>query len=519
MAKSPMRPLLWAMAAARRRLFTASAASSPSPSPSSSSAEARASEVGERKESKPLYRRLSALGRAPAGSVTKTLNKWLREGRTVTATQLMKYVKELRKYNRYSHALELMEWMSGTRGMNISYTNHAIRLDLISKVKGTESAEEYFSQLPEPAKNERTYGSLLNCYCSGKNADKAISLYNHMKDRNIASSTLVHNNLMSLYMKLGQPENAITQFQEMKSKNIVPDNLTCCILMNCYASLNDIVSVESVIKEMEEGGEVTLQWSAYSTLAAIYSSAGMATKAESALKQLEGLVDKRDWMPFHFLISLYAGIGKLGEVKRIWMSLKEVYSNPINMSYLKMLQALSKLDDIHGLKLLYEEWESGYTAYDLRLTNLMIGTYLKKDMIREAESIWQKASERGAVPDFWTCDRFLDYSLKNKDTGLALRWLETATSMVKQDEWKLNEDKVDAFLKAFEEAKDVEGLEEFSKSLRRLKCLDLNAYEALLRTYLAAGKKNPSLHRRIKDDKIKISSETKKLLQWVCATN
>ncbi|RRT76375.1 hypothetical protein B296_00004463 [Ensete ventricosum] len=93
------------MTAARRRLFTASAA----PSPSSSSAEATASEVGEKKEWKPLYRRLSALGRAPAGSVTKTLNKWMREGRAVRATQLMKYVKELRKYNRYSHALEVIK--------------------------------------------------------------------------------------------------------------------------------------------------------------------------------------------------------------------------------------------------------------------------------------------------------------------------------------------------------------------------------------------------------------------------
>ncbi|RWW00717.1 hypothetical protein GW17_00036291 [Ensete ventricosum] len=97
------------MTAARRRLFTASAAPSPSPSPSSSSAEATASEVGEKKEWKPLYRRLSALGRAPAGSVTKTLNKWMREGRAVRATQLMKYVKELRKYNRYSHALEVIK--------------------------------------------------------------------------------------------------------------------------------------------------------------------------------------------------------------------------------------------------------------------------------------------------------------------------------------------------------------------------------------------------------------------------
>ncbi|WOL10270.1 hypothetical protein Cni_G19024 [Canna indica] len=503
MAKSSVRLLFWPMTAARRRLCAASAATW--------------KDAGE-KEWKPLYRRLSALGGAPEGSVMNALNKWLREGRSVSADNLMKYVKELRKYYRYSHALEVMDWMETTKGMNMSYTNHAIRLDLIAKVRGTEAAEEYFARLPEAAKNERTYGSLLNCYCSVKNADKAICVYNEMKSRSIASHTLVHNNLMSLYMKLGQPEKVVTQFQEMKLNNVVPDNFTCCILMNCYASLSDIESVERVIKEAEEGGEVTLQWSAYSTLAGIYSSAGLVVKAQAALKKLEELIDKRERDPYHFLISLYAKIGNLAEVKRIWESLKAIYGKPFNLSYLTMLQALNKLDDINEQRILYEEWESVYTVYDVRLTNLMLGSYMRKDMSEEAESLWKKASNRGACPNFRTCDLFLDHFLKQNDLDSALMWLEVAISMVKQDEWKLTKDRVEMFLKAFEEAKDVNGAEKFFETLRKLNCLDSYAYEALLRTYLAVNKSNPSLRKKIKEDNIKLSLEAKKLLERVCAT-
>jgi pentatricopeptide repeat protein len=99
---------------------------------------------------------------------------------------------------------QLMDWMVHTKGMNMSYTNHAIRLDLIYKVRGIEAAEKYFDGLPDPAKNHRTYGALLNCYCSSKKEEKATDIYRKMDELGISSSTLPINNLMSLYMKLGQ---------------------------------------------------------------------------------------------------------------------------------------------------------------------------------------------------------------------------------------------------------------------------------------------------------------------------
>ena len=105
-----------------------------------------------------------------------------------------------------SFAEQLMDWMVKVKGMNMSFTNHAIRIDLISKVKGVEAAEDYFSKLPEPAKLERTYGALFNCYCSEKMLGKALALYEKMKELGFASNNLLHNNLMGLYMKLEQPE-------------------------------------------------------------------------------------------------------------------------------------------------------------------------------------------------------------------------------------------------------------------------------------------------------------------------
>ena len=57
---------------------------------------------------KPLYRRLSALGGAPAGSVAKAMDEWVQEGKRIRPIQVVKYVRELRKYKRFSQALEVV---------------------------------------------------------------------------------------------------------------------------------------------------------------------------------------------------------------------------------------------------------------------------------------------------------------------------------------------------------------------------------------------------------------------------
>ncbi|KAG0476678.1 hypothetical protein HPP92_013519 [Vanilla planifolia] len=382
--------------------------------------------VVEKKNEIPLYRRLSSLGAAPEGSVTKTMNKWVREGRTVKVDQLIKYVKGLRKYRRYRHALELMNWMVEVRGMNLSHTNLAICLDLICKVRGIEPAEEFFNKLPDSAKNERTYGALFSCYCSKKMAEKANALFLKMEEINIASSTLLYNNLMSLFMKLGQPEKVPQIFQKMKANNIAPDNLTCCILMNSYAAKDDIEAVEGIIKEMEEEDEVTIQWTAYSTLAAIYNSVNLFDKAELALQKLELLINGHEREPFHFLISLYAGAGNLKQVRRVWELLKTTFPKQTNLSYLMMLHALNKFDDVHGMKKCFSEWESNLETYDLRIANLVVGAYLRKDMEKEAETVLDKVKEKGLSADLRTCDLFIDYYLKNGKIDLAKKWSEVA---------------------------------------------------------------------------------------------
>ncbi|XP_043708854.1 pentatricopeptide repeat-containing protein At1g02370, mitochondrial-like isoform X2 [Telopea speciosissima] len=411
--------------------------------------------------------------------------------------------------------VQLIEWME-KRGINLSHSDYAVHIDLLSKVKGIASAENYFNNLLPPAKNHLTYGALLNCYCKSKMTEEALALFEKMSELNFASTSLNYNNIISLHMRLGKPEKAILLVQEMKEKNIQLDTFTYNILMQSYASLKDIEGVQRVLVEIETEGGDKCDWSTYSNLANIYVEAGLFEKAELALKEVEKKMKPRDLMAYHFLISLYAATSNLAEIKRVWCSFKSAFSKTNNMTYLVMLQALSRLDDFDGLKKYFEEWEAGCSIYDMRLANVMVSAYLRRDMVKEAELICQGAIDRGSAPNFRTLELFMDFFLKVRQIDLALRYMEAAVSKVKENEWLPRRERVSNFLEYFEKERDVDGAEEFCRLLKKVNCLDSVAYHLLLRVYVAAGKSEPEMHRRIEADEIKMSSEIEHLLETIC---
>ncbi|XP_027099535.1 pentatricopeptide repeat-containing protein At1g02370, mitochondrial isoform X1 [Coffea arabica] len=460
-----------------------------------------------------LYKRLSALG-AKKGLVGATINEYLREGGVPHKQELMRCIKELRRFGRHHQALETMEWMD-TRNVNLSHRDHATRLDLICKTQGIDAAEDYFNGLPPSAKNQFTYGALLNCYCVEKMKDKALDLFDKMHQMQIAPSSLAFNNLMSLYMRLGQPEKVPPLVDEMKKRKIPLSTFTYNIFMHSYSCLDDIEGVERVFEEiMQEAGK-RYDWTTFSNLAVAYVNAGLNEKAVLALKKVEQEMGPRNREAFHYLLSLYARTANIGEVHRIWKSLRSSLPTVTNLSYLTMLQALNKLNDIHGLKNCFREWESTCSSYDIRLANLAIGAYLRHDMAEDAESVFHSALKRSSGPFFIAREMLMMYYLKNRSIRLALQCMEAAISELDGSEWQPKSDSICKFLTVCEEEKDVDSAEEFCKYLKKVNCLNHRVYKSLLQTYVAAAKTAPYMRTRIEGDGIEICSELENLLQNV----
>jgi hypothetical protein len=82
--------------------------------------------------------------------------------------------------------------------------------------------------------------------------------------------------------------------------------------------MSGIGAVDKVLDEMKCDGRVGADWTTYSNLAAIYVDAGIVAKAESALKEMEKKMPRKELFAYNFLITMYAGIHNMVEVHRVW---------------------------------------------------------------------------------------------------------------------------------------------------------------------------------------------------------
>ncbi|KAJ0245265.1 Pentatricopeptide repeat-containing protein [Hirschfeldia incana] len=460
-----------------------------------------------------MYKKLSKLS-VTGGTVTQTLNQFIMEGTPVRKDDLFRCAKDLRKFRRHQHALEM-------RKMTLSIADHAIRLDLIAKTKGLEAAESYFNGLNPSTKNHQsTYGALMNCYCVELKEEEAKSHFEKMDELDFVNNSLPFNNMMSMYMRLGQPEKVPVLVDAMKQRGIRPCGITYSIWMQSCGSLNDLEGLEKVIDEMNKDGEAKTTWNTFSSLAGIYTKAGLNEKAEAALKTMEEKMNPNNRDAHHFLMSLYAGISKASEVERVWEALKKARPEVNNMSYLVMLQALSKLGDIDGVKRVFAEWEARCFAYDMRLANIAINACLKRDMYREAEVILDNAVKKCKGPFSKSRQLLMIHLLEKKgEGGLAMKHLEAAASDLEEkrdDEWSWSSELVRLFFLRFEEAKDVDGAEELCRILSKWRPLDSETVSFLIKTYAAAGKTCPDMRERLFRQQIEVSEEMQDLLETVC---
>lgn len=424
-----------------------------------------------------LYSKLLALGEADA-NVADTLNQWVKDGKDLKRYNAISCINQLRKFGKYNHAIQLYEWLDKNKN-NLNNSDRAIWIDLLAKTKGVASAEDYFNSLKETAKTMRTYGALLKCYCREHTLDKAMNLFEKMKEMSFASTSLNYNNLMSLHMKLGQPEKVPLLAQEMKEKDISFDIYTYNQLMNAYAAVNDIDAVERVVEEMEVK-KFQRDWFTDGNLATIYVNTGLINKANAIIQKLEAMENLNDREAFHTLIYLYMRTSNLTGVYRSWESLKLAFSKISNTSYLIMLSALSKLGDEEGLEKLFKEWESECSFYDVRVANVVLQSFLDRNKIKEALLLSETVVKRGAVPNLKTYDLFMTYHLKNHRMDVALNYLDLAASKLhpeKSQNWFPTRESVNAFVKYFKEEKDKEGAVKFGITMKKMGRVDYKLEE------------------------------------------
>ncbi|KAA8524401.1 hypothetical protein F0562_010808 [Nyssa sinensis] len=405
-----------------------------------------------------LYGRITIAG-DPRVSIVQILDQWVREGRGIEQGELRKIIRQLRNYKRYKHALEISEWMSDKTYLDLLPGDVAVQLDLISKVRGLEQAEKYFHNIPNTSRVFQVYGALLNCYAHAKSLDKAEAIMQKMRDLGFSRTSLSYNAMLKLYSQMGKDEKLDFLMAEMEEKGISCDKFTFNIRLNAYAAASDIEGMEKLLMKMEVYPLFSIDWNAYVVAANGYLKVGLVEKALAMLKKSEQLITiKTRRLAYEILLSMYATAGKKDEVYRIWNLYKKI-GRVYNMSYLCMVSALVKLDDLDGAEKILVEWEAENKYFDFRVPNLLVSAYCRKGLFVEAESIVSRLIESGKEPNASTWDRLAFGYHKYNQMAKAVETMKKAI-LASQPGWKPNSVILASCLEYLKGKEDVEAAEE-----------------------------------------------------------
>lgn len=410
----------------------------------------------------------------PNTSLVPILDQWLhqqqqqQQGNNVKVVKnnnkLLDMVKLLRNRNRYSHALQLSEWMTNKSYLDQSSGNIAVHLDLISRVHGIEHAEKFFHAIPDSLKNFKVYGTLLNCYAFNKSLKKAEATMEKMNQLRFMTTHSYHS-MLTLYNKTRNYDKLLKLLHEMDKEGVRYHRTTYYMQLTAYASF-DIKAMEKLLGHIEFDIEVPLDWHVYIIAAKGYLNFGKNTKALVMLKKSEELLkllhQNTNGVAYEILLSMYVNLKKEDDVYRIWDLYKKTWRKVNNKGYHHMISSLVKLDDINGAEKIMTEWESQTSSFDFWVVNVLVNGYSKKGDWKKAEDYVERLVCMGKQPPTSTWDCLATAFCKYKEMEKAVDAMRKAI-LSYDNNWKLNQVTLTACVKYLEEKGDMELAKEFSK--------------------------------------------------------
>lgn len=433
-----------------------------------------------------LYRRISTMDNPSLGSAS-VLDRWEEDemgpDRRLVKWDLCRVAKELRKFRRFKLALQVYEWMVAQGGrFTFTSSDMAIQLDLISKVRGIEHAEEYFSTLKDELKDKRTYGALLNAYGQAKMKEKAEAIVETMKAKGYANDALPYNVMMTLYMNVGEHEKVQMTINEMKEKNVNFDIYSYNIWITTCAAMENLGEMERVVETMTADSSISANWTTYTTLATMYIKFDNLEKAESCLKEVEVRITGRDRVPFNYLLGLYSSLGKREEVYRVWNWYKSTFPSMLNLGYQTMLSSLIKMGDIKGAEEIYEDWLSVTSNYDPRICQIPMGWYARQGLVDKAKGLLDRLIEKGGKPKPITWEILAEGYMKEEQVSEALSCLKKAADYDGFSKWRPRPTNVANILAVCREKDNSECVDLLMDVLRSRGCLEKEEYKTLVST-------------------------------------
>ena len=402
--------------------------------------------------------------------------------------------------------------MEAQNRFQMSAADHAIRLELIIKIQSLAEAEEYFEHLPNSSAQKAACLPLLHAYVKERAVEKAEALMQKLNDQGLTVSPHPLNEMMKLYMAMSQFEKVPSVILQMKRNKIPLNVLSYNLWMSACSEVSGIASAEMVYKEMVNDKNVEVGWSSLSTLASIYQKSGLIKKANLALKSAEKKLS-HNRLGYFFLITMHASLNNKEEVLCLWEASKRVTGRITSTNYMCILLCLVKLGDIAEAERIFREWESKCIKYDIRVSNVLLGAYMRSGSMGKAESLHLHTLERCGRPNYKTWEILMEGWVKSQKMDKAIDAMKKGFSMLKHCDWRPNPGIVMAIAEYLEKHGNVNDLNQYVKVIHQLGIANLPLYKSLLRMHLLFQRPGFHILKMMEKDEIEIDDETTALVQ------
>ncbi|KAM1683102.1 hypothetical protein EV1_033977 [Malus domestica] len=246
--------------------------------------------------------------RQPKRSATNVLQRWVSEGNQISISGLRQISKDLSKSHRYKHALEISERMVSHNEFELSDSDYAVRIVLMTKVFGIDAAECYF--------------------------------------------------------EVGQVEKVSLVVEDLKRHKVEPDIFTYNLWISSYAATLKIDQLRQILIEMRHNPGFGEGWERYINLTYIYVSVGHLVNAESdtLVVEAEKGTTQREWIMYDFLIIQHAGLGNKEKIDQIWKSLIMTGQKMTSRNYICILSSYQMLGQLKEVGEVIDWWKQSTTT-------------------------------------------------------------------------------------------------------------------------------------------------------------
>ncbi|KAF8054663.1 hypothetical protein N665_1321s0009 [Sinapis alba] len=303
-------------------------------------------------------------------SLTPLLHEWRQLGNKPGLSELRSIISSLQKFDRFSHALQVSEWMSDQQAYTLSTVDFETRLLLIAKLRGLEEASNFLDTIPLKMRDFYVHNALLSSCKTYGSLSIAETTFQKMRDLGLlASNSKPYNTMLSLYYYTAEDHNMVVKLLlEMDNRRLEPQGVPFGKLFSCFAIASCVTDSVGMENFLTKWGDRMEPWATSFFPACLYLQLGSVDKSLSLFRKTEELLDDacRKRM-YGALMRVYCQHGEREDVYRLSNLAKRHGISFDTTVTSEMINFFAMNNDFDGAHEIMEDWDTG--AGDLGLSD------------------------------------------------------------------------------------------------------------------------------------------------------